>query len=99
MHVPKVLAWSSTLRLLSEPAAAKTGKRDQHLQLTALASNPEGNARFQCWEIATPFSTYPTVGKYIPSLANTSSVTYVVLPPHSDEGLHKPPHAMYACHL
>ncbi|KAI1081356.1 hypothetical protein F5B20DRAFT_61659 [Whalleya microplaca] len=67
----------------------------QHLHLTALVSDLDGRAAFECWEISTPFSTYPTVGDVIPGLADVSNVSYVVLPARSNEGLHRPPHPMF----
>lgn len=70
-----------------------------YLELTALVSDEDGRARFECWEISTPFSHYPTVGDAIPGLAQVDNVSYVVLPPRSDEGLHNPPFPMYAIHV
>lgn len=66
-----------------------------YLTTTAVTSSPEPphNAQFQCWRFKTPFNTYPTVGMSV-FLADASNVTYVVLPPRSNEGLHKPPHPM-----
>ncbi|KAI0008110.1 hypothetical protein F4779DRAFT_467220 [Xylariaceae sp. FL0662B] len=67
----------------------------QYLHLTALVSDQDGKAAFECWEISTPFSSYPTVGNVIPGLADVANVSYVVLPPRSNEGLHRPPHPMF----
>lgn len=68
---------------------------ESYLRLTALISTEDDHkARFECWEVSSPFSNYPTVGQAIPGLADVSNVSYVVLPPRSTEGLHKPPHAM-----
>ena len=66
----------------------------RHLQLTAIVSDKDQNAAFECWEISTPFTDYPTVGTAIPGLADVSNVSYIVLPPGSKEGLHNPPHPM-----
>lgn len=79
-----VLAWSSN----SSSLAAR------HLRLTAVTSSVEGKAQIQCWEIAKPFSGYPTVGNSITGLAQVANLSYVVLPPKAAEGLHKPPHPM-----
>lgn len=76
-------------------AFSDTGATPQYLHLTALISDHNGRAFFECWEIASPFSRYPTVGEAIPDLADVSNVSYVVLPPRSNEGLHKPPHPMF----
>lgn len=65
-----------------------------YLTITALISDESDNARFQCWELATPFDSYPTVGQSA-DVGDVSNITYVVLPAQSDEGLHKPPHVMY----
>ena len=65
-----------------------------YLQLTALISDDDGVARFECWEMSTPFSDYPTVGAAIPGLAQVDNVSYVTLPSRSNEGLHNPPFPM-----
>lgn len=64
-----------------------------YLTATAVVSNSRGDARIQCWQFETPFETYPTVGMAM-NLGQVSNLTYVVLPPRSREGLHKPPHPM-----
>ena len=65
-----------------------------HLRLTAVVSGPNIRAAFECWELESPFIKYPTVGEAM-ELAKLSNATYVVLPPRSNEGIHKPPHPMY----
>lgn len=65
-----------------------------HLQLTSVVSGDDGKAKFECWEISAPFEGYPTVGESISGLAQVSNISYVVLPPRGDEGIHKPPHPM-----
>ncbi|KIW67661.1 hypothetical protein PV04_06893 [Phialophora macrospora] len=66
------------------------------LYMTALTNHasPPYNARLQCWSLANTFTTYPTVGKAL-SLGNVDNATYVVLPPRSAEGWHRPPHLMF----
>ncbi|EXJ59054.1 hypothetical protein A1O7_06485 [Cladophialophora yegresii CBS 114405] len=66
------------------------------LYITALTNHPSPpyNARLECWSLATPFTTYPTVGRAL-SLGNVDNATYVVLPPRSAEGWHRPPHLMF----
>ncbi|KAI0137039.1 hypothetical protein BJ170DRAFT_40743 [Xylariales sp. AK1849] len=71
------------------------GISPHHLHLPAVVSGHDGKAAFECWEISRPFSKYPTVGTSITGLADVSNMTYVVLPPKSKEGLHKPPHPMF----
>lgn len=67
----------------------------KHLQLSAVVSGDDGSAAIQCWEMATPFKQYPTTGEAIAGLAEVTNVSYAVLPPRSNEGIHKPPHPMY----
>jgi hypothetical protein len=73
------------------PCIASTA--NHYLTLTAVTSDASSHAVLECWRFLTPFSSYPTTGISLP-LANTSNTTYVVLPPRSAEGLHKPPHPM-----
>lgn len=80
----------SSLLLFSRTSVSDSPK---YLTATAVISDSSGNARIQCWEFTVPFVEYPTVGMAL-QLANTSNLTYVVLPPRSKEGLHKPPHVM-----
>lgn len=47
----------------------------------------------ECWRFDRPLETYPTVGAAM-TIADTTNATYVVLPPRSQEGVHKPPHPM-----
>lgn len=64
------------------------------LRLTAILSDEQDKARIECWQFDdSPFSEYPTVGKAM-LLAKVSNITYVVLPPNSKEGIHRPPHPM-----
>lgn len=61
---------------------------------TALVSNASfPNPWVECWRFNEPLQKYPTVGAAL-TLADTTNVTYVVLPPRSEEGVHKPPHPM-----
>ena len=70
-------------------------EQPRYLHLTAIVSDgKDGHAKFECWQMATPFASYPTVGDSISGLAQVTNVSYVVLPPHSGEGIHKPPHPM-----
>jgi hypothetical protein len=65
--------------------------------MTALTNHPTPpyNARIQCWALTnSTFTTYPTVGKAL-SLGDVDNATYVVLPPRSAEGWHRPPHLMF----
>jgi len=69
--------------------------RESHVNVTAIvsANAVTSDAHFECWRLAAPLTEYPTVGKSM-NLAQVSNVTYVVLPPRSEEGLHRPPHPM-----
>jgi hypothetical protein len=82
-----------SLLFLSTPAQSLVLKHKEYLEAPAVVSDAQGNACLQCWQLTKGFTTYPTVGKAI-QLGDTSNVTYVVLPPRSEEGYHKPPHAM-----
>ncbi|KIW32152.1 uncharacterized protein PV07_03722 [Cladophialophora immunda] len=66
------------------------------LYITALTNHrdPPYLARAQCWALAAPFTVYPTVGRAL-ALGAVDNATYVVLPPRSAEGWHRPPHAMF----
>jgi len=87
----------STEAISSKPAPAlgQSSDQDEHLTVSAVVSDPQPphHARIQCWQLADPFSRYPTVGRAT-YLAEASNVTYVVLPPRSEEGYHRPPHPM-----
>ena len=76
-----------------KPASSSTN----HLQLTAITHSdiPPHDSRIQCLNITSnAFHTYPTVGKSL-FLSPVANLTYVVLPPRSGEGWHKPPHPMF----
>ncbi|KAI1630109.1 hypothetical protein EDD37DRAFT_82751 [Exophiala viscosa] len=66
------------------------------LYLSAVVNSPTApyHAIIECWALAAPFIRYPTVGKAL-DLGDTSNATYVVLPPRSAEGWHRPPHPMF----
>lgn len=64
-----------------------------YLTTSAVVTDAENNAAIECWQFDEPFYRYPTTGLALP-LADVSNVTLVRLPPRSQEGLHKPPHAM-----
>ncbi|RVX73171.1 hypothetical protein B0A52_02298 [Exophiala mesophila] len=56
--------------------------------------SPPYAAEIQCWRLLNSiFHTYPTVGKAA-FLGDVSNLTYVVLPPRSGEGWHRPPAPM-----
>lgn len=82
------------LLLLSCLASGFATVEKHYLTTTAVVSDSLGNARIQCWQFDSPFETYPTVGMAM-HFGQMSNLTYVVLPPRSKEGLHKPPHPMY----
>ncbi|CAI6094524.1 unnamed protein product [Clonostachys chloroleuca] len=76
-------------------AYVRSATPEHHLQLTAVVSDKDQNAAFECWEFSTAFTEYPTVGSAVNGLADVSNISYVILPPRSGEGLHKPPHPMF----
>ena len=67
----------------------------QHLRLSAVVHSPHPphDAKIECWQMNIPFTPYPTIGSSL-TLANTTNLTYVSLPPNSSEGLHHPPAPM-----
>ncbi|KAL9620970.1 MAG: hypothetical protein Q9160_004488 [Pyrenula sp. 1 TL-2023] len=81
---------------LQHPLIGNEAVNGTFLQLSAVVNEvqPPYNAKIECWELATPFQDYPTIGTSLP-LANISNLTYVALPPKSAEGLHHPPHPMF----
>lgn len=88
MNLPYSLA---TLVLLG--LAQASTHESAYLHLSAVVSGSNGKAAFECWQLDNPFTKYPTAGEAM-DLARLSNVTYVVLPPGSNEGIHKPPHPM-----
>jgi hypothetical protein len=66
----------------------------RYLTIPAVTTDANNHAILECWRFNTPFSNYPTVGTSL-FLANTTNITYVILPPRSAEGIHKPPSPMY----
>ncbi len=83
-----------TLALLVSALGSLVPETGDRLQLTSVVSDDDGKAKFECWEISAPFAGYPTAGDSITGLAEVSNISYVVLPPRADEGIHKPPHPM-----
>ena len=69
----------------------------KYLNVTAVVSSPSPphHAFLQCWRLLShPFKTYPTVGRSV-FLGAVTNATLVILPPHSEEGWHKPPYPMF----
>ncbi|OAP60600.1 hypothetical protein AYL99_05602 [Fonsecaea erecta] len=81
---------------ISTSPSTSTSANKTTLHVTALTNHaaPPYLARVQCWALAAPFAVYPTVGRAV-DLGDVDNVTYVVLPPRSGEGWHRPPHAMF----
>ncbi|VUC31401.1 unnamed protein product [Clonostachys rosea] len=96
-NVPKMSVFKTCAlgMLMLGATFAHSTPQEHHLQLTAVVSDEKQNAAFECWEFSTAFTEYPTVGTAINGLADVSNISYVVLPPKSGEGLHKPPHPMF----
>lgn len=70
--------------------------QQKRLQLSAVVNEEHYpyHAKIECWELENPFTEYPTVGKAL-YLGDVTNMTYVSLPPRSQEGLHHPPHNMF----
>jgi hypothetical protein len=66
----------------------------KYLILTAMTTEANDHAYAECWELNAAFDTYPTIGESV-SVGDTSNTAYVVLPPKSKEGIHRPPSPMY----
>ncbi|KAK5194372.1 hypothetical protein LTR99_002873 [Exophiala xenobiotica] len=81
---------------LDLPASSSSSEIERLLHLSAVVNTPNRphHAVVQCWALSSPFITYPTVGKAL-GLGDTANATYVVLPPHSAEGWHRPPSPMF----
>ena len=75
-------------------ASAVTSNRTLHITALTNHPSPPYTARMQCWSLNDTFTHYPTVGKSLP-LGDVDNMTYVVLPPRSAEGWHRPPHPMF----
>ncbi|KAK5235584.1 hypothetical protein LTR47_003057 [Exophiala xenobiotica] len=80
----------------SSSSSSSSSKIERLLHLSAVVNtpNPPHHAVVECWALSSPFITYPTVGKAL-GLGDTANATYVVLPPHSAEGWHRPPSPMF----
>lgn len=70
----------------------------EYLTATAVMSDDNGDAKIQCWQFTKELTIYPTIGKVLP-FGEVSNLSYVVLPPGSAEGIHKPPHPMHVYFL
>lgn len=80
------------------PLTANPSQLNTTLHLSAVVNMPTFpyHARVECWALTTPFIRYPTIGRAL-DLGDMANATYVVLPPRSEEGWHRPPHPMYVC--
>lgn len=78
------------------PFSSKAAPSNETLYLTAVvnAASPPYHAAVECWALAAPLTRYPTVGMAL-DLGDVANASYVVLPPRSEEGWHRPPHPMY----
>lgn len=99
-----LLALASSNRPLPQPESphrvhdTSSSSNNTFLATAVLNSpSPPYHAIIECWALTTPFSIYPTVGKAL-TLGDTSNATYVVLPPRSAEGWHRPPANMEVIH-
>lgn len=75
--------------LLLQPAAVLA----LNLNITALYGADKAST-LECWQVDTPFaiSTQPgTQGSAQLQLGNTSAISYSILPPQFDAGLHNAP--------
>jgi len=88
------LAWAS----IADQSTLRTpeSSTSKRLRISAVVNTDHEpyHAKIECWELETPFSEYPTVGKAV-WLGDVANMTYVTLPQRSKEGLHHPPHSMF----
>ncbi|KAK4949670.1 hypothetical protein LTR10_011511 [Elasticomyces elasticus] len=84
------------LGALAQNIAVPHTSSNTTLHLSAVVNSPTHpyHAIVECWALDAPFIRYPTVGRAL-DLGDTSNATYVVLPPRSAEGWHRPPHPMF----
>lgn len=67
------------------------------LNITAISAR-NGCSTLECWQLDAPFdlSDEPgTAGSAVTRLGNAANVSYSVVPPHFDGGLHAAPHNQY----
>lgn len=87
----RLLLWSTAL-VQSIPVIAAL-----NLNVTAIVAD-HGYSTLECWQLDAPFdiSDEPgTAGSAVTQLGDTSNVSYSVLPPHYDGGVHTAPHNQY----
>lgn len=71
------------------PAVASLG-----FNVTAIGAS-HGRSTLECWQMDSPFDVSHdegTAGSAVVALGNTANMSYSVIPPHFDGGLHTAPH-------
>ncbi|KAI1776289.1 hypothetical protein F4818DRAFT_457708 [Hypoxylon cercidicola] len=69
--------------------------------MTALSAQ-NGSSILQCWQIDNPFKTSSepaTSGTALLTLSNVSNLTYGIVPPNSDGGLHNAPNVQWVVYI
>lgn len=73
---------------------------EEHFNITAIGA-ANGRSTIECWQIARPFdiSTDPgTAGTAAQQLGDSTNLTFTILPPRFDGGLHHAPAVQYVTH-
>ncbi|KAL9599259.1 MAG: hypothetical protein Q9219_003961 [cf. Caloplaca sp. 3 TL-2023] len=68
------------------------------LNVTTIATNAQKESTLECWQVTAPFveSTEPgTAGSATAQLGQTKRLSYTLIPPHFDGGLHNAPAVQY----
>ncbi|KAI1642225.1 uncharacterized protein F4817DRAFT_362429 [Daldinia loculata] len=68
-----------------------------YLNVTAIGAR-DGSSTLECWQMNVPFKTSSepgTAGGLVTTLGNVSNVSYSILPPQYDGGLHNAPYVQW----
>lgn len=74
--------------------AALDAVLSNNLNVTVIGAN-NGKSRFECWELAVPFTSSTqagVVGTEDTTLGDVANITYNVIPGNFDSGLHNAPY-------
>lgn len=83
--------------LLQSMFLIAAAQEERHLNITAISA-ANGRSTIECWQITRPFdiSTDPgTAGTAAQQLGDLTNLTFTILPPRFDGGLHNAPFVQY----
>lgn len=86
-------AWQVVAFLLQLLLFTVAAQDEKHLNITAIGA-ANGRSTIECWQITRPFdiSTDPgTAGTAAQQLGDLTNLTFTILPPQFDGGLHNAP--------